>query len=97
MSLRFFRIGVGGHREVKHVLESKRQNQEGSVTVVPAYTRNKATPPTFAVGGVGLDRAVTRRLAVFTEIDLILGANPGLGLRASAGMLMPLLGIYRER
>ncbi len=90
---RFFRIGVGGHREVEQVPEYRHENQDRSTTVFPAYTHYKATPPNFVVGGAGFQRAVSRRLAVVTELDLIVGPSVGMGLRVSAGVSIP-LGTY---
>lgn len=93
---RFFRLGVGGHREVEEVAESRHENQDRSTTIFPAYTHYKATPPNFGVAGAGLQRAVSRRLAIVTEVDLAVGPGVGVGFRASAGVAIP-LGAYGGR
>jgi hypothetical protein len=90
---RFFRLGVGGHREVEDVPESRRQNQDHSTTVFPAYTHYKATPPNLVVGGIGFQRGMSQHLAVAAEADLFAGPGVGLGGRVSVGVLIP-LGAY---
>jgi hypothetical protein len=102
----FIRLGAAGHREVEQVPESRHENQDRSTTVYPGYTHYKATPPNFAVAGGGLQRAISRRLAAITELDVIIGSGLagtgeqaeyfGAGLRASIGVFIP-LGAYGGR
>ena len=92
----FLRFGAGGHHEFRDVQEIRRTNQDHSTTAFPAYRHHKLTSPNFIVAGAGITRAVSRRLGIMAEVDVVAGpgVGSGVGMRASAGVTMP-VGAYR--
>jgi hypothetical protein len=92
----FLRFGAGGHHEFRDVPESRRTNQDHSTTVFPAYHHHKLTAPNFLVAGAGITRVISRRLGMTVEVDAVAGpgVGGGVGVRASAGITLP-LGGYR--
>jgi len=92
-SVRFLRLGGGGRYESERVLESRRENQDHSITVFPPYDHRELTPPDFVLVGIGVRRVVSRHLAITAEVDGI-GGKPGFGIQASAGLVVP-IGSYR--
>lgn len=94
-SLPFLRVGAGGRHEFEHVKESRHENQDYSTTVWPAYDHHKLTLPNFIVVGAGLQFVASRHLAVIGELGGVVG-SPGLGFRASAGVMVP-IGSYGSR
>ena len=91
-SHRFLRFGAGGHHEVRDIGESRRTNQDHSTTVFPAYRHHRLTYPNFFVAGAGFTRVVSRMLGITAEVDAVTGpgVGRGLGMRASAGLTVPL-------
>ena len=93
----FLRFGVGGHHEFRDVQETRRTNQDHSTRVFQAYRHHRLTSPNFLVAGAGVTGAVSRRLGITVELDGVAGTGvgAGVGIRASAGVTLP-LGAYRQ-
>jgi hypothetical protein len=88
----WLRFGAGGHREVEEVPETQYESLDRSITVYPGFTHYKVTPPNVAIVGMGLQRPFAKHAAFVADADVIGGAI-GVGLRLSAGVLIP-LGVY---
>ena len=88
----WLRFGAGGRREVEEVPETRHENLDRSIIVYPGFTHYKVTPPNIAIVGMGLQRPFARNAALVVDGDVI-GGSIGLGLRLSAGVLIP-LGVY---
>jgi hypothetical protein len=82
----FWRFGAGGHDEFERVSERRQTNQDLSVTIYPAYDHRKVTA--FAIVGSGMQRAVSRHVAIRAELDALVGNPLGVGARGSAGIVV---------
>ena len=92
----FMRLGAGGHHEFADFQESRWTNQDHSTTVFPAYRHDKFTAPNFLVAGAGMTRVLSPSLGITVAVDVVAGPGlgSGVGMRASAGVTVP-LGAYR--
>lgn len=56
----------------------------------PARTYFTGWPPVLPAGGIGFQHALTNRIAVRADVSAVAGLGWWVGMRASAGIVMPL-------
>lgn len=89
----FVVASLGSDFRYDRVPEFRVDRPDGSSVVYPAYTWSSLHRPEFGGGGLGIEHIVGRYVATRAEVQGLFFSG-GAGIRASAGLTIPIGGFY---
>lgn len=89
----FVVASFGSDFRYDRVPEFRMNRPDGSSVVYPSHTESRLHAPKFGGGGIGVEHIVGRYIAARAEVQGLIFSG-GAGIRASAGLTIPIGGFY---